>query len=264
MLATRVTRTSVVTSYSKNYPNYLNIVLLCLKFGFRSNFPIRDNTDQDYTLLGTRVRVCGRDGEWSDVAPQCALITCPQLPRLPHGHTDTGPRIPGEKTRFRCDLGWSLTGANNITCTTEGTWEGAVPSCEPTVCNLNTDTNAELLSDPQPSYPVGSELFWSCDDNLSMSGASRTRCLPTGHWDSPPPACVRPECSKVIPVDNGIVFGMKPSAGNGTEINFSCDNGYYKIQHAGVQCALDGTWVGAVPVCARQGELEGGRNYFWH
>ena len=101
-------------------------------------------------------------------------------------------------------------------------------------------------------------------DNLSMSGASRTRCLPTGHWDSPPPACVRPECSKVIPVDNGIVFGMKPSAGNGTEINFSCDNGYYKIQHAGVQCALDGTWVGAVPVCARQGELEGGRNYFWH
>ena len=208
--------------------------------------------DPRYTLLGTRVRVCGRDGDWGGVAPRCALITCPLLPSLRHGHTDTGLRIPGEKTRFRCDLGWSLTGANNITCTTQGSWEGAMPSCEPAACYLNTDTNAQLLSDLKPSYPVGSELLWDCDNDLSMSGSSKIRCLPTGDWDSQPPECVRPECSKVIPVENGIVFGMKQSSGKDTEINFSCDNGYYKIQHSGpVQCAVGGTWVGPVPVCAR-------------
>ena len=213
--------------------------------------------DQGYTLLGTRVRVCGRaedTGEWSDAAPRCALITCPSLPSLPHGHTEdtgTGLRIPGEKLRFKCDLGWTLTGANNITCSNEGTWEGDMPSCEPTVCHHNTETNSELLFDRQPNYPVGTELPWNCEDDFIMSGSSITKCLPTGHWDSPPPQCVRPECTKVIPVDNGIVFGMKASSGNGTNINFSCDNGYYKIQHAGVQCALNGTWVGPVPVCAR-------------
>ena len=204
-----------------------------------------------HTLLGSRVRLCTGDGDWSGSPPVCASITCPGLPHIPHGATDIELRVPGEKARFRCDLGWSLRGVNNITCNSDGNWNGDLPSCEPTLCNAEQmKTNASLLTERQDSYSVRSELLFACPESLILAGHERLTCLPTGLWDSEPPVCIKPECSEIIPVNNGIVFGMITSA-NGTEVNFSCDNGYYKISNSNVECSLDKDWEGTVPVCSR-------------
>ena len=195
--------------------------------------------------------MCQRDGSWSGDTPHCAAITCPLLPSIARGFTHLELRIPGEKARFGCDLGWRLEGGNNITCNSEGQWEGALPSCEPVLCpDIDDHDNVIRVTQHKNSYSVGDVVQWRCDDDLVLSGADQVTCLPTGDWSSAPPSCVRPECSKVIPVNNGIVFGMK-NTDNGTEVNFSCDNGYYKVPHSGVQCSVDGSWSGPVPVCAR-------------
>ena len=75
-----------------------------------------------YTLLGSKVLKCDLNGEWSSNAPHCASITCPELPKISHGYSDVDIRIPGERARFKCDLGWVLSGNTNITCNSRGEW----------------------------------------------------------------------------------------------------------------------------------------------
>jgi len=203
------------------------------------------------TLLGPKVRRCQNDGLWSGTNPYCASITCPELPDLPHGKTDLELRIPGEKARFRCDLGWTLHGTTNITCNSDGDWEGAMPSCEPTICPFkDSQSNATLLSDHIGEYEMGSKMLWKCPDGLSLSGSNQMTCLPTGEWDIDPPLCLKPDCGNVIELNNGIIFGLKNTS-NGTKVNFSCDNGYYKISQSQLQCSLNGDWEGRIPICSK-------------
>jgi CUB/sushi domain-containing protein len=75
-------------------------------------------------------------------------------------------------------------------------------------------------------------------------------CLPTGDWDIDPPQCIKPDCGKVIELNNGIIFGLK-NLTNGTEVNFSCDNGYHKISKSKLQCSLNGQWTGRIPICSK-------------
>ena len=209
-----------------------------------------------YTLLGPRVRTCSSRGTWMpEQPPRCAAITCPPLPPLPHGAVSSPElRVPGERARFRCWLGWRLTGSSNLTCATSGQWEGALPSCEPAHCSLDTAaTNASLAApqQPRPRYPVGAEVAWECGAGLGLAGAATTVCLATGAWDQPAPVCVRRECREVLAVTNGVVFGTRVGGGGDTEVRWSCDHGYYKVPHSGLSCTLAGEWAGPVPVCSR-------------
>ena len=203
------------------------------------------------TLLGPKVRRCQSDGLWSGTNPYCASITCPELSEVPHGRTDLELRIPGEKARFRCDLGWTLQGSTNITCNSDGDWEGVMPSCEPTTCPFRErQSNATLLSKINGVSEMGSKMEWTCPDGLILAGSNQMTCLPTGEWDVDPPQCMKPDCSNIIELNNGIIFGLKNTT-NGTEVNFSCDNGYYKISQSKLQCSLKGDWTGVIPICSK-------------
>ena len=239
------------------------IPILCLKPTVVSNGIVRGSARRyadsisyeclsGYTLLGPKIRRCESDGVWSGTEPFCASITCPELPELPNGKTELELRIPGEKVRFRCDLGWTLHGSTNITCNGDGDWEGAIPSCEPTSCLLlESQTNATLLSPRQDSYEMGSKVLFTCPEGLKLVGSNQMVCLPTGDWDIDPPSCLKPDCGSIIELNHGIIFGLKNVSAGGMEVNFSCDNGYHKIGHSHMQCTLDGDWTGRLPICSK-------------
>ena len=115
-------------------------------------------------------------------------------------------RVPGEKARFHCDLGWSRVGGTNITCDSSGAWQGTVPHCRPTTCLLPSQTSANLVSRPDGDAEVGSQLTYNCEDGRLLLGSSTLTCLPNGLWDLEPPACVKPECSTLVEVDNGVIL----------------------------------------------------------
>ena len=205
--------------------------------------------NEGHTLLGPRVRRCTGDGTWSGENPYCAAIICPELPLLPNGRTDLQLRVPGEKARFHCNLGWKLQGSTNSTCTSDGTWEGDMPKCLPAKCSPPPSTNAISSLTLETDAAVGTQLSWSCPDNLELNGPSSTSCLPIGEWNTSPPICSQPICSQVVEVQNGVIFGLKNTS-QGTEVNFSCDNGYYKVGRSQLSCK-EGDWVGRPPICSR-------------
>ena len=205
--------------------------------------------NQGHTLLGPRMRRCTSEGTWSGNSPHCAAIICPELPLLSNGRIDLQLRVPGEKARFHCDLGWKLQGSTNSTCTSDGRWQGDMPICIPAKCSLPSTTNA--ISNPalMNEAAVGTQHSWSCTDHLELKGPDSTICLPVGEWNTSPPICSQPICSQVVEVQNGVIFGLKNTS-QGTEVNFSCDNGYYKVGRSQLSCK-QGDWVGRPPICSR-------------
>ena len=204
---------------------------------------------EGHTLLGPRMRRCTSEGRWSGESPYCAAIICPELPQLANGRIDLQLRVPGEKARFHCKLGWELHGSTNSTCTSDGTWSGEMPSCIPAKCAPPSTTSAKSQPILLSRAAVGTKLSWTCPQNLELKGPSNTICLPNGEWNASPPNCSQPICSQVVEVQNGVIFGLK-NASQGTEVNFSCDNGYYKVGRSQLSCR-EGDWVGQPPICSR-------------
>ena len=205
-----------------------------------------------HTLLGAMIRKCDMNGEWSNDEPYCALVTCPDLPKIPHGLFDAELRIPGEKARLKCDLGWIISGNNNVTCNSNGIWQGIMPRCIPAFCVIDISvTNASLPSRVAENYEVGSSLTWSCVDGQRMEGSNTITCLPNGEWDLDPPTCHINKCEDVLRLENGVIFGTKNNSKT-LEVRFSCDNGYHKIMDSHLKCSLNGKWTGNTPICSKK------------
>ena len=160
--------------------------------------------------------------------------------------------MPDETSLVR--PGWSLQGSSNLSCGPGGEWEGEPPSCQPASCRLAPgQTNASLAGGRDWAGPwlPGQQAEWQCGPGLQLAGPHITTCLPTGAWHALPPTCHNVDCSKITKLANGVVFGMR-TTDNGSEVNFSCDHGYYKVEPgAPLQCKLGGLWEGQGPLCSR-------------
>ena len=213
---------------------------------------ILNECNTGYTLIGPRVRKCNLNGEWSGSSPHCASIICPEITDINNGFTTFHLRVPGEKARFGCNVGWKIDGPNNITCTSNGTWEIDLPKCIRNTCTLSLeDTNATLLSAKKDNYEIYDIIEWKCSANLKAKGNKHTKCLPNGEWSDKFPTCHVPECKDMFSLENGVIFGTKNTT-KSLEVRFSCDNGYYKIMDSFLECKVDGKWRGNVPICSKK------------
>ena len=213
---------------------------------------IVNECNSGYTLIGPKIRKCNLKGEWSGPDPHCASIICPEIQPIERGFSDFDIRVPGEKARFGCNLGWKLDGSTNITCSNKGSWEGEIPKCVRNKCILNEDmTNATLVGKKTGEYEIDSTLKWKCNSELKLRGEETTTCLPNGEWDYEFPSCYVNECKDVFRLENGVIFGTKNTT-QSLEVRFSCDNGYYKIMDSFLECEVDGRWKGNVPICSRK------------
>lgn len=109
----------------------------------------------NYRLVGTAKRFCMDNGQWSNAAPKCEEIRCPEPILADHsilsvtgndrmyGRTlirtaDTSNvgassyKI-GALVKYRCERGYKIVGEPLSTCEDNGQWSGDVPQC---VCKL--------------------------------------------------------------------------------------------------------------------------------
>lgn len=130
-----------------------------------------------YTLSNSTPRTCQSDGAWSGGAPVCNIVTCPALASPTNGTVNTGSNNYNTTRTFACNAGYELTGASSTTCTVNGTWSNASPTCrEINECtegvNSNPGTPACNATGNVCTNTVGS---WQCSCNVADGWRGTTR-----------------------------------------------------------------------------------------
>uniref|UniRef100_A0A803XKE5 Sushi domain-containing protein n=1 Tax=Meleagris gallopavo TaxID=9103 RepID=A0A803XKE5_MELGA len=148
------------------------------------------------SLIGDESIYCtSEDGvnlTWSGPAPECRVVRCPR-PVVAQGRMDLSwHTFPyGTSVRFSCSEGFVLHGSAESRCMADGSWQPALPKCQPVA-------NGKLTSTDQTWYPINTTVTFVChegyhhfsgDGEAALKDSWTATCLADGNW-TPLPKCV--------------------------------------------------------------------------
>uniref|UniRef100_A0A7N5KM86 p-selectin n=1 Tax=Ailuropoda melanoleuca TaxID=9646 RepID=A0A7N5KM86_AILME len=213
--------------------------------------------EEGFALVGPEVVQCTASGVWTAAAPVCEAIACGPLEGPIHGSMDCSPssRAFQDNTScsFHCAEGFRLEGADLVQCTDLGRWTAPAPVCQAVQCqDLPAPNNAQVnCSHPFGAFRYQSTCSFSCNEGLHLLGQSVLRCLATGNWSSPPPACQAITCAPLSSPRNGTMTCVRPLGNSSyrTTCRFSCDEGFSLSGPQILDCTPSGHWTGSPPLC---------------
>ncbi|XP_070564056.1 CUB and sushi domain-containing protein 3-like [Ptychodera flava] len=196
------------------------------------------------------------NGDWSDPLPECRL-KCDDPGSPQNGELVEEIDFPvctGTDVTFRCTDGYTLVGKNTITCQ-DGDWSDPIPVCNAPCDDPGTPQDGYQRDDHE--YPVhhDSVVFFCCDDGYALHDKLTKECLQNssttcvdGEWSDPLPECL-PHCEDPGSLENGqIEEDIEFPVCSGTNITFSCHEGYTLIGTHKTSCQ-NGEWTHPVPFC---------------
>ncbi|XP_048039857.1 sushi, von Willebrand factor type A, EGF and pentraxin domain-containing protein 1 isoform X2 [Megalobrama amblycephala] len=181
-----------------------------------------------FYLVGEPVQQCLNRGQWSHAEPICERVECGPPPDLEHGQYHGEDFYAGSSVLYQCKHGFYLLGESKLLCTNNGKWIGNPPAC------LDVD-----------ECSLGSE----CDEHASCQntdGSHICTCIPPYSGDGR--NCTEPVKCK----DPGAPeFGHREGSNfiMGSEVVFSCKEGYELIGSSRLSCTEEGIWKEDVPYC---------------
>ncbi|NXT71781.1 CR1L protein, partial [Chaetops frenatus] len=222
-----------------------------------------------FSLIGTDTIYCTSDaqsnGIWSGPPPECRVVKC-EDPRVENGIKTAGfgsSYSYKNSVVFKCNQGYSMVGADVITCEENNTWVPPKPTCEKTpaaVCPAPEISNG-VLTPGKPAYVKGESVSISCNPGCFFpNGSSQMRVTCQEHtlWG----ALQHCACNTIggnastgstgsTPVISygRVTVGQKPSYSEGDFITIECYTGYTLHGEARIQYVGDNQWVPAVPTC---------------
>ncbi|XP_021233226.1 complement receptor type 1-like [Numida meleagris] len=156
------------------------------------------------SLIGDESIYCtSEDGvnlTWSGPAPECRVVRCPR-PVVAQGRMvlpwHTFPY--GMSVRFSCNEGFVLHGNAESRCAADGSWQPALPKCQPVLCPKPRVANGWLTSTDQTWYPANATVTFECHKGYQLSGDGEdvfkgpwtATCLADGNWTALP-KCKKP------------------------------------------------------------------------
>ncbi|XP_044727917.1 sushi, von Willebrand factor type A, EGF and pentraxin domain-containing protein 1-like [Chrysoperla carnea] len=141
-------------------------------------------------------------------------------------------------------------------CTKTTEWEGIIePTCQIVECNYpNMVENGFFIGS---HFEYGNTIIYHCNEGYRLVGELVLHCLESGHWSSPPPYCLGPQCPSLEQPGNSrmTIFLYKRSHiikntfDVGTKIEFKCLDGTYLEGESLITCMENETWSSNVPMC---------------
>ncbi|NXU97506.1 C4BPA protein, partial [Cettia cetti] len=217
---------------------------------------------EPFSLIGTATIHCTSDahsnGVWSGPPPQCRVVKC-EDPRVENGRKTSGFGLSyryKDSVVFECDPGYSIVGADVITCEENSTWVPPKPTCEKIVadvCPAPKIPNGVLIP-AKAAYGRGESVLISCNAGCSFPDGSAevtVTCQEQSSWGALQHCACESEGSGSTPViSNGrVTSGQKSSYSVGDFISIECYTGYSLHGEAQIQYIGNNQWMPAVPTC---------------
>ena len=198
--------------------------------------------------VGPTVLVCLPNLLWSDEAPRCERVQCPQLPAFPHGTAVGEGRRYGDGILFVCDPGYELIGEFSRSCLANGTWDGEQPECSPVSCGIPPmveHARAELENGTL--FPA--TMTYVCDAGYEPQGSGLASCLANGSWSVSNLSCQLVTCPAILALyfRDGTIVGENFSYGE--VVHFACNPGFRMSGNNATTCLAEGYWSHEVPTC---------------
>ncbi|XP_052315764.1 sushi, von Willebrand factor type A, EGF and pentraxin domain-containing protein 1 isoform X2 [Oncorhynchus keta] len=220
--------------------------------------------------------------------PDCIFCAdCPLLENaVPHLRASSPAVSPGSQTQLFCDPGFYLVGEPLLQCQNKGEWSHALPRCERVTCGPPRPLEHGLFQGSD--YHAGSTVVYQCNPGFYLLGDAKVLCTNSGKWGGNPPACLDVDecalgsdcdehascqntdgsytctcihpytgdgknCTEPVKCENpgAPEFGYRDGSNflMGSEVVFSCKEGYELIGSSHVQCLETGSWNGVFPYC---------------
>ncbi|XP_065189532.1 sushi, von Willebrand factor type A, EGF and pentraxin domain-containing protein 1-like [Sycon ciliatum] len=148
--------------------------------------------NKGYKLTGNSVTVCLTNGNLSNSAPTCAMISCP-LPSPPsNGSIVSSSTSPNGVTVFACNKGYKLTGNSVTVCLTNGNLSNSAPTCARVSCSFLAPPQNGSVSPGENSFEATRNF--TCNEGFKLVGFATITCLLQGVWSAPQPTCQLRAC----------------------------------------------------------------------
>ncbi|XP_039374304.1 C4b-binding protein alpha chain-like isoform X7 [Mauremys reevesii] len=231
---------------------------MVIRYGCRPGYKLIPGRRQGHVT-------CLQNLTWSSAPNFCQKVRCP-APDVNNGTPKPMPR-PGEETyafedrvTIKCDLGYdikdSINGNAQIHCKHDGTWDPAVPVCEPACEPPARISNGRDDRGWKNDFLVGSSVSYSCNRGWSLVGVSSIQCTAgdggTPRWDAPAPECKA--CEPPARISNGRDDrGWEKAFPVGSRVSYSCNRDWSLVGVSSILCiAGDGgtpRWNASAPEC---------------
>ncbi|XP_078664120.1 complement receptor type 1-like [Branchiostoma floridae x Branchiostoma belcheri] len=210
--------------------------------GYNYRDVVHYTCDTGYNLFGAEDITCLADATWSDNAPNCTVVQCPELTAPLHCDM-TGLDTYQEVKHFVCDTGYNLVGSADMTCQADGTWSGVFPTCTIAQC---PELMAPIEGTMKGCNSYQDEARFACNQGYNLDGSATLTCQADETWSHSAPVCTAVPCPAFTPPDHGSMTG---DFAYKEVVEFVCDTGYELIGASSIICRHDGTWSGTVPTC---------------
>ncbi|XP_076873495.1 E-selectin-like isoform X2 [Brachyhypopomus gauderio] len=207
--------------------------------------------EEGYTLTGSGQLVCGATGHWNDSVPTCEAVRCPSLEEFVHGTVScSGDSISfGSTCSFKCDDGFRLQGAPEITCTESAQWSQKMPYCEAVMCPHLLEPVNGFISCSSEKATVGTVCSFDCLDGYNLHGSKMVMCNLNGNWSGEEAECQAVHCPPLEEFVHGTVSCSGDSISFGSTCSFSCEDGFRLKGAPEITCTESAQWSQKMPYC---------------